>query len=135
MRSIDRRSASSSSIPRLRNSSLSSWRSASGLSASALALDADLVLVELLLRAHRQVLAGAHGEGARDESGESGESHDVVTGIRAGEAQNERDVGHQSVEEAKERRSKTPVADLAVVRLAGVALTQGVYEEPRRRGR
>jgi len=89
-----------------------------GVVGQRLALDPDLVLVELLLRAHGQVLTGAHREGARDESGQSGQSHDVVPGVGAGEAQNERHVGNQSVEEAKQRRSKTSVADLTVVRLA-----------------
>ncbi len=57
------------------------------------ALDVDLVLKEFLLSPHRKVLAAAHRKAPRNQRGESGEPNDIVTGIRPGETENERDVG------------------------------------------
>ena len=50
-----------------------------------------------------------------DESREAGEANDVVSGIGAREAQDERDVGDQAVKQAEERRAESAAADLSVV--------------------
>ena len=68
-----------------------------------LALDVDLVLEELLLRAHRDVLAARHREPTGDEPGESGQSNDVVTGIGPGETEDQRGVGDQTVTHPEDR--------------------------------
>ena len=78
-------------------------------------LYADLVLVELFLRTHREVLARSHGKGSRDESRQARETHDVVSRIRAREAQDERDVGYQTIEEAEQRGAESAAADLSMM--------------------
>ena len=54
-----------------------------GILLELVALEADLVLEELALRAHRNVFARGHRERARAQAGDAGEEHDVRVRIGA----------------------------------------------------
>src|SRR5262249_28753534 len=81
------------------------------------ALDIELTLQELVLRLHRDVLTGGHRDGARDETGESGEPHDPGAGIGAGDAEDQRDVRHQAVADAEHRGSSAAAANVTMMML------------------
>src|SRR2546427_8786074 len=96
-------------------------------------LEGDLALEQLALAAHRDVLAGGHAEGPREETGDPGEEHEPrLTRRRAGHAHDEREVAHEAVADAEDDRPERAGLARAMPALGGAA-TAGVG--PDRRGR
>ncbi len=84
-----------------------------GHDAQLFALDRDLVLEQLALALHADVLAGAHRERTGHETGDAGEHDQMVVGGRPGDAHHERQVAHQAVvgaEDGGAQRARSPTA-------------------------
>ena len=78
------------------------------------ALDAQLVLVELALRLHRDPFTRRHGEGTGDEPRDAREQHDAVVARPRGDAHHQGEVGHEAVVDP-EHRGAQRAADVGAV--------------------
>ena len=79
------------------------------------ALEVELVLEQLGLGLHGAVLAGGHGDRAGDPAGEPGEADHTGPRAGAGDAEDQRDVGHQAVAGPEHRGAGHAALDVAVL--------------------
>ncbi len=79
------------------------------------------MLVHLPLRAHRNILAGGHGEGSRQQTGDTGEQDGAVVRRRTCHAENEACVRHQAVVDAEHGGAQISAACNAVMALADLS--------------
>ena len=80
-------------------------------------LDLQLALQEFRLRGHRDVLPRRHREGAGDQARQPGEQDDRRDGVRAGNPEDQRDVGEQAVADAEDGGACGTTLEIAVVGL------------------
>ena len=85
------------------------------------ALESDLVFEQFALRAHRDEFSRGHRERPRDEAGNAGQQHHPRVGVRAGNAEDQARVRHQSVVDAKHRCAQVTAAAQAPVAVLDVA--------------
>ncbi len=81
------------------------------------ALEPDLVLEHLALRAHRDVLAGRHRQRARQQSRDTTGDHSAQPRARAGHAHDQARVRHEAVVHPKHRCAQVAAAVAAVPHL------------------
>ena len=107
--------ATAGSIPRFTYMPRELRRLALGAVAERPALHLELALHQLALGRHGEVLAGRHGEGARDEAGHAGQAHDRRPRVGTGHAQDQGDVGDQAVADPEDGRPGAATPDVPVV--------------------
>lgn len=81
-----------------------------GVISECAAYRSENALQQLDLRLHRNVFADGHRAGARDETGKPGELHDLRIGRPARDAEDERDIGDQTIVDAEDRSPDAPVS-------------------------
>ena len=84
-----------------------------GSALEMLAVVGQQALQELHLRRHGDVLADRHRGRARDQRGQPGEQHEMAARLRARDAEDQRDVGDQSVADPEHRRARRPALHLS----------------------
>ena len=94
------------------------------------ALQRDLVLVQLALRAHRNVFAGRHRERAGRKSGDAGQQHQMRVAARAGDAEDQARVRHQAVVDAEHGGAQVAAAAEVAMTALDVADRPSAWRGP-----
>ena len=90
-------------------------------------LERDLVLIHLLLRAHRHIFAGGHGERARKKAGDAGQQHDAVGAAGPRDAEYQARVRDQSVVDAEYGGAQAASGSARCVALAEFVVARGEF--------
>ena len=91
------------------------------------ALDLEFAFDELVLRSNAHPLAGGHRDRSGQQTRYARQTHERTIGRGAGDAENQGDVGDQSVAHPEDRRPSVSALDVAVVvdHLEAVMLIRG----------
>ncbi len=98
-----------------------------GVVPDGLPLDVEFPQHELGLRSHRDVLTGGHREGSGHQPGDTGQPDGPGRSVCSGHAQDEGDVGNQTVAQTEHGGPRSPALEVAMTVLG--------HEEQRTEGR